>query len=132
MIAFARQSTRTAHDTGATELAKGNCVRSATRRRRQMGHIPVDITGNEEIQFAVSIVIAESGSGRPVPERDARSFGYVTKRPIVIVVVKAILSVVGDVDVGPAVIVVVADRDPKPPSLIGNPGLLSHVGKRAI
>ena len=97
-----------------------------------MVHIPVNVSRDKEIKLAVSVVIAEGGTGGPVSKCNARSFGYIGKRAVVIIVVEAILPVIGDVDVGPAIIVIVADRYAKTPAIVGNSGLFRDIGECSV
>ena len=51
---------------------------------------------------------------------------------VVVVVVEAVLAEVGDVDVGPAVVVVVADGYAEAPAVVGDAGLGRDVGEGAV
>jgi hypothetical protein len=50
----------------------------------------------------------------------------------VIVVIQAIFAVVRDINVRPAVVVIVTDRDAKSPPFVGYASLLRYVGERSI
>jgi hypothetical protein len=50
----------------------------------------------------------------------------------VIVVVKAVLPEVGDVNVGPPIVVVVSDGNAESPPIVGDPGLLGDVCEGAV
>src|SRR5437762_9088726 len=78
------------------------------------------------------IVVAPGWSRRPVAESDASFFGDISKCTVMIVVIKTIFAVVGDVDVWPAVVIVVADGNAGPPSFIRDAALLSNIAKRAV
>ena len=78
------------------------------------------------------VVITPRWPGRPIPESHSRFFGYIGECTVVVVVVKTILAVVGDVDVWPAVVIVVANGDAEPPTLIPDAALSGNVCKRAI
>ena len=97
-----------------------------------MVHVPVNVSRDKQIQPAVSVVIAEGGTGRPVSQRNARSFGYVGKCAVVIVVIEAVFPIVGDVDVRPAIIVIIADRHAKTPAIVANPGLFGDIGECSV
>jgi hypothetical protein len=47
----------------------------------------------------------------------------------VVIAVESVLAIIGDEDIGPAIVVEVADRHAKSPAVIGHAGLLRHVGK---
>ena len=49
-----------------------------------------------------------------------------------IVVIKPVLAVIRDVQIRPAVVVVIADGHAKSPSLVGDARFVRHVGKRAV
>jgi len=49
-----------------------------------------------------------------------------------VVVVKAVLPIIGYIQVRPAVVVVIANRAPVAPAVVGHAGLFRHVGERAI
>jgi hypothetical protein len=49
-----------------------------------------------------------------------------------VIVVQAILAVVADVDVRPAVVIVVANRDPVPPAVVRYACLHGYIGKGAV
>src|SRR5919205_4289267 len=78
------------------------------------------------------VVVTPRRRSRPVPERDSGFFCDVSECAIVIVVIKPILPVVGDVDIRPAIVVVIADGDSESPTLICYTGFLSDVSKRAV
>ena len=46
--------------------------------------------------------------------------------------VEAVFAVVGDVDVGPAVVVVIGDGDAEAPTFVGDARFVRDVGERAI
>ena len=49
-----------------------------------------------------------------------------------IVVIETVLAEVGDVDVGPSIVVVVGDRNANAPSFVGDAGLCGDVGEGAV
>jgi hypothetical protein len=97
-----------------------------------MIQIVVNVTGNKEVEAAIAIVIAESRSRGPIPERHARFLGNVGERSIMIVVIEAILAEVGDVEIGPAVVVKIAHHRTKPPAIIRYAGLLGDIRKGSV
>src|SRR3984957_18053606 len=93
MIGLALQASRSAHYAFTAELAK-----AIPGGWRKMIHIPVDVSRNEEIQPAISVVVAEAGASRPVAQSNSRLFRHVGKRAIVVVVIKTVLSEIRDID----------------------------------
>src|SRR5580658_5935983 len=71
--------------------------------------VPEHVTRDEKIEMAVVIVIEEAGRAAPASGRYARFGRYIRESPVAIIVIERIFSVVGDVEVGIAVIVVIAD-----------------------
>src|ERR1039457_4143827 len=106
VIGLAVQSPRPAayRDTAILAEREHGCIRAGARRGRQ---IVVNVAGNEEIEAAIAVIVAEAGAGRPVPQRDTCLLGHIGKGAIVIVVVEPVLAEVGDVEVGPPIVVVV-------------------------
>src|SRR5579862_217068 len=58
-------------------------------------HVPAD----EKVEQPVTIVVSPRGACGPVAKRDTRFFGHVGKRPIAIIVIESVLSIVGHKDV---------------------------------
>src|SRR6516165_171676 len=110
MIGFARQSAGPAHHGDAAKLTKA-CRKSALAGNGRVVDVKLHVTRHEKVQVTVMVVVAPRGSGRPASQRYTRLFGYVAERPIMIVVVQPVLSKVRNVNVGPAIVVVVAHRD---------------------
>src|SRR2546427_7985763 len=73
-----------------------------------MSRVEVDVAGHEQVQLPVAVVIPEGAPGGPSIHGDAGRFAHVGERPVVVVVIEPIAAVVGDVEVGPAVVVEVA------------------------
>src|SRR5437667_4780896 len=93
----------------------------------------VHVVGDDQIEPSVAIVIYESAAGTPrfAGTRGPRRFAHFFESSV-FVVIKAILAVVSNVEVLPAVIVVVPHAYSLPPSARCKPGLHSHVGKSAV
>ena len=49
-----------------------------------------------------------------------------------IVVIEAIFAVVGNVDIGPAIVVVITYRDAESPALIRHSGFSSNIGESSV
>src|SRR5208283_4126926 len=85
--------------------------------------VPFHVTGHEEIQMAVVVVIEEARGTRPAPASDAGLGGHIGEGAIAIVVVQDILPVIRDKEVGIAIVVVVAYGHPYPVVAI------THIGQ---
>src|SRR5438552_3913464 len=130
-ISLARYSARPAHHVHPAKLTRIR-GKSALARARRMIRIELHVAGNKQIKQAVVIVVAPCWPGRPPAERDAGFFRDVGKRSVVIVVVEAILSVVRNVNVGPTIVVVIADSDAEAPAFVRHASLVGYVRKRSI
>ena len=103
-------------------------------RNRSSSQIEIDIVGDEEIEFAVAIVVDKRAAGVPalaVPAH-ARFISYIRERAITIVVIKNVLAKVADKEVLEAVIVVIANADALSPAGVGYASLQSNVGECAV
>ena len=97
-----------------------------------MVDIEVHVTGDEEIEEAVTVEISPGWSGGPAAESYAGFFGNVGEGAVVIIVVEAILAEVSDVDVGPTVVVVIGDGDAEAPTLVGDARFSGDIGEGAV
>src|SRR5215469_17733382 len=123
-----RESARSAHhgnalpDTSWTLTGSGCC-----------GQIEVDVIGHDEIQLPVSIVVHEGTTCAPSLARSGHSrlfcdFGEYT----VIVVIELVLTVIGNVEIFPSVVIVVADANALSPTRCGETSLCSHIREGAV
>src|SRR6185295_3157679 len=68
-VAFSRQATRTTHDRHATKLAKvlTNAARLPylARTRGQIIEIDLGVTGNEEIEFSIAVIVPPTRASTP-------------------------------------------------------------------
>src|SRR5882762_6843736 len=97
-----------------------------------MGKIELGVVCDHQVNQAVSVVVAESGSGRPPPVGHSRLCGYIGKSPITVVAIQDISVQAGDVDIGPAVVVVVAYRAAHGKARSRDPRLVSHIRERSV
>ena len=100
-----------------------------------MGGVPIEIPGDKEIQLAVVIVIEESRGRGPAAGCDACMRSYIRKCAVAVVVVQDVAAVAGDIEIGKAVVVVIAGGHAHP--VVGfagprKPRLGSDVGEGAI
>ncbi len=127
-IAGALETARAAVHWYAAILAEG-----ADAERRQVVHVDVDIVGDDEIEVAVIVVITESRARSPAAGVGDASFrGDIGKRSIVVVVVERGVVEAGDVDVFPAIVVVVADGHAVSPAAEIEAGFRGNVGERSV
>ena len=84
--------------------------------------------------MAVAVVVDEgtaiapgfSGAG------DAGFVAHVRECSVAVVVIKDVLSVVGDIEIFPTVVVVIADANALAPAGVGKSGLLRDIGESAV
>ena len=108
----ALKSTGTAHDRNAFPHAG----RTLSRCRRS-GKIEVDVIGDHQVQQPIAIVIHECATGAPgfPVARSSRLFSDFGEDSILIVV-EPVLSVIGDVEIVPPVVVVIANANALAPA----------------
>ena len=96
--------------------------------------IEVDVIGDKQVQFSISIVINERAAGVPAFSVSANAgfVGDVGKCAVAVVVVQNIFTEVADEQIVVPIIVVVADADALSPSVMDKSGLRSNVGKSSI
>src|SRR5260221_1923366 len=73
------------------------------------GFIEVDETANEQIEFAVIVVVKPDGAGRPTRGGEAGFFGNVGESAVAIVAIENVAAILGNVEIGEAVPVVISD-----------------------
>ena len=84
--------------------------------------------------MAVAVVVDEGAAIAPgfSGARDTCLFAYVGECSVAVVVIEDVLSVVGDVEIFPPVVVVIADADALAPAGVGEAGFLRDVGESAV
>src|SRR5215467_14417169 len=109
MVAFPRQTARPTHgEADAAILACAQADSVLPGDRRMIG-IEMHIARHKQIQQTIPVVVAPGWPRGPTTKSDAGFLRHIGKRPIMIVMVKTIFAVVRDVNVRPAIIVVIAD-----------------------
>ena len=103
-VAGAAQSARAALHVDAAILAVGSAAEAG-----QIVEVEVDVVGDHQVDESVTVVVAERCAGRPAPISDASLGGDVGEGAVSVVVIEDVSTQAGDVEVGPAVVVVVAD-----------------------
>src|SRR5579872_591046 len=73
--------------------------------------VPFHVTRDEQVEFAVVVIIEKSGRDGPTPAGDPGLRGHIGERSVSIVVIENVPAVTGDVQIRIAIVVVVADRD---------------------
>ena len=127
-VAAALQSARPAIDRDAAILAE-----HAVAELGQVVDIQVHVVGDIEIEVAIVVIIAESRTRSPtIGIGDAGFDGDVGEGAVVVVVVKRRSMEAGNVDVFPAVVIVVADRHTVSPTAKIQARLRRDVGKRTV
>ncbi len=102
--------------------------------KRSRLDVKVDIVGDEEVEMAVAVIVKKQ---QPVFQRVSRlqkaGFGCdICERPVSIVAVENVLTVVADEEIVPAVVVIVAHATALSPAAATDAGLLCDVGEGSI
>src|SRR5271170_248247 len=92
----------------------------------------IDVVGDHEVHKPVAIIVAKSRTGRPAAIGHASLGGHVAKGAVAIISIKDVAAEAGDVDVWPAVIVVVAYRAAHGKAGLRQAGFCGDIGKRAV
>src|SRR6266478_1214273 len=127
-ILRARKALRSAHNRNAFPHAR----RPLTGRGRGC-EIEINVIGDHQIQQSVAIVVNERAACTPSFSRTSNSRGFSDFfERAVLVVIKAVLPVIGDVKVFPSVVVVVADAHSLSPACGAQTRLRSYVTKGSV
>src|SRR6266446_5529710 len=97
--------------------------------------VPVHVARDEEIQLAVVIIVEKSGRDGPPATPDTRLGGNVSEGAISVVVIENVFAIAGDVEIGIAVVVVIADGHAHAVVSVAGicqTSLLGHVGETAV
>src|ERR1700680_4059959 len=84
--------------------------------------------------MAVAVIIDEGAAVAPgfAGASDAGFFTDVGESAVAIVVVEDIFSVIGDVEIFPAIVVVIADANALAPPGVGQAGFLRDIGEGSV
>ncbi len=87
---------------------------------RGLIQIEIDVIGDKEVELAVAVVIDKGAAGAVADTRHGKMGlgGDVFKGAVAPIAIKDVVAVVGDQQVGVAVIVVIADTDPLAPAFL--------------
>jgi hypothetical protein len=97
--------------------------------------VPVHVAGYKKIELPVVIVIQKSGGNRPSTRRDARFGRHIREGAVAVIVIQNIFSVTGDIEIGIAIVIVIADSYTHAiVSIAGvrQAGLLGYVGEGSV
>ena len=73
--------------------------------------IPAQVLADIQVEISVPVQVGEGGRGRPAAvSAQAGGLGPVFKRPVAPVAIQGVGAEAGDEEVGPAVVIIVADR----------------------
>src|ERR1700744_798537 len=97
-----------------------------------MADVVVNVSGNEEIQMAISVIIAKTCSCRPIAESDSCLFCKIGEGAIVVVMVEAIFPEVRYIKIGPAVVIVIAHPYAIAPTIVCHTCFGSNIRECAI
>src|SRR5439155_11683383 len=103
-------------------------------RNRSRSQVEIDVVGDEEIEFAVTIVVDKRAASVPTLAVPAHAgfVGHIGERAIAVIVVKHVLAKIGDEEIFEAVVVVVTNADALSPAGVGYASLQSNVGECAV
>ena len=100
----------------------------AVAKLRQVLEIKVNIVGDVKVEVAIVIVVAEPRTGSPTAFVAYAGFlGDVGESSIAAIALQRAAIKISDVNVFPAVVVVIADSNTKSPAAGVKPGLCGHV-----
>src|SRR5437867_3738843 len=92
-----------------------------------VAEIPVKVSRDNQIKAAIAVVIQKRRTAGPTSGRDPGLLSYILEFPIALVVIKLIAAEISHVDVRPAVVIVIRDRDTHAEPLSAEAGTLGNV-----
>ncbi len=100
---------------------------------RKVVEVEVDVVRDEEVDEAVVVVVAEGSAGGPsVIDAKASGLRDVGEGAVTVIAVKNDATETGDEEVGPSVVIVIADGDAHGPAGETYAGFVGDVGKGAV
>src|ERR1700691_6400024 len=103
--------------------------------RLAVPHVPVQIAGHEQVQFAIVVIVKKSRRDRPAAASNASLCGDIRKGSVAVVVIKNVFRIVRDENIRIAIIVIIAPGAAHAiisVACIFQPSFLGHVGETAI
>ena len=114
----------------------GMAIRSPARIVRAavdvLRKVPIEIAADEEIWFAIVIVVKETGRRHPATGFEPGFRRNIRKSAVVIVVVKNHAAKVCDQQIGKSIVIVICRRDAHPETAPAHAGLFGNVRKGAV
>src|SRR6185437_10984496 len=101
---------------------------------RRVGQVEIHIVGDHQVELAVSVVIHECATRAPGFARAGHAgFFRQFAKGAVIVVIEAVFAVIGDIQIFPAIIIVIPHAHALPPAgSSSQPRLHRHVGESSV
>src|SRR5215469_1077511 len=131
MVALTRQATRTAHHVDPAKLAEVGRELTFAGNRRIVG-IELYVTRNKQVEKTIVIVIAPGCTRRPSAHGDSGLLSNIGKSSVVVIVVEAVLAKIGDVYIGPSVVIIIANHSAEAPALVSYSSLVGDVSECAV
>src|SRR5712672_1908335 len=88
--------------------------------------------GNEQVEFAVVVIIKPDGAGGPTRRGDSGFISHISKRAIAVIVIEDIAAITSHVKINPTVAIIVAGGDAHAERAAGHSGFVSHICEGAI
>src|SRR5882724_7506589 len=127
-VARPRETTWAAGNRNSTVLAKRR-----TAEFWKVVQVEVHVICHVEVEIAVAVIISKRSARAPASRvADPSLHRDVAKRSVTIIFIKEGTSKTGDIEVVPAVVVVIPYRRSKAPAALCQAGLLRHVGERPV
>src|SRR5438034_10454586 len=105
-------------------------IKTRSRLRNwSRSQIKIDVVGDEQIEFAVAIVVDKRAASVPTLAVPAHAgfVGHIGERAIAVIVVKHVLAKIGDEEIFEAVVVVVTNANALSPAGVGYASLHGNV-----
>ena len=122
------EAARAALDVNAVVLAG-----FAGAEDREIVETDVHVVGNEQVGPTIAVIVTERGTHGPAfVERQTGLLGDVSEGAVSVVAVEHNPVETGDQQIGPAVVIVVADRDAIGPTGIAHSGFIRDISERSV
>ena len=103
-------------------------------RHRRSRQVESDVVGDEEIEFAVAIVVDEGTPCTPARAlaRNACLLAHIGERAVTVVVIHHILAKVGDEQIIPTIVVIISNTHALSPARVSDAGFGRHIRECAV
>src|SRR5260370_33508174 len=88
--------------------------------------------GDEQLQLSVIVIVKPDGASGPAGRGDAGLISHIRERAVTVVVIKNIASITRDIDINPAIAVVIADGDTHAERTTCHSGFVGDISERAV